>query len=367
MIKAALTVLAVAGSGLFAHGREVPRGVVATVDGQAIEQRVFDRWMTIAAKSSGRADATVPDPATGYRRCIAAKRKVAPVQGRHKLTDAQLATQCKQEYAQLRDQVLQLLISFKWIAGEAAAQGIAVTDAEVDQSFEQQKQQSFPKDVDFQRFLKTSGQTREDVVQRVRLDLLSNKIRDKVVAGKDQVADQAIAQFYADNASRFVVPEKRSLRVVLTKRVADAKRARSALERGTSWKAVARRYSIDEQSKRDGGKLPAQAKGTLDRPLEKAVFGAVKDRLIGPLRTRYGYYVFTVTKVAAVAPTAARRGQGDDQGHARLGGSADGARRLREGLHGALEGEDRVCGGIQNVRLQQRPGADADPEPLDAD
>ena len=47
MIKTALTILAVAGTGFFAHGGE-PGDAVATVDGQAIEQQEFDRWMTIA-------------------------------------------------------------------------------------------------------------------------------------------------------------------------------------------------------------------------------------------------------------------------------------------------------------------------------
>jgi foldase protein PrsA len=297
MIKAALAMLAVAGTGLFAHGGELPGDAVATVDGQAIEQQDFDRWMTIAAKSSG--SAATPDPATGYRRCIAAKRKAmpAPAKARHKVTDAQLAAACKEDYARLRAQVLQLLISFRWIEGEAAAQGITVTDAEVDQSFQEQKRQSFPNDADYEKFLKRSGQTREDILQRVRLDLLSNKLRDKVVAGKDQISDEAIAQFYANNRSRFVEPEKRALRVVLTNRKADAKRARSALERGTSWKAVASRYSIDPGSKRSGGKLPAVAKGTLDRRFDKAVFSAVEHRLVGPVRTSYGYWVFTVTRV----------------------------------------------------------------------
>ena len=276
-----------------------------------------------------------------------------------KVTDAQLATACKQDYARLRDQVMQLLISFKWIDGEAAAQNITVTDAEVAQSFQEQKQQSFPKDADYKKFLKQSGQTQEDILQRVRLDLLSNKLRDKVIAGKDQISDQAIAQFYADHESRFAVPEKRALRIVLTKHEVDAKRARSALERGTSWKTVARRYSIDAESKRDGGKLPAQAKGTLDRQLEK---GGLQCRQAPADRPDpYGLRLLGLHghQGRAGPPAAARRGQGDDQGHARLGCSAGGARRLRAGLHGALEGEDRVRDGIQDDRLPKRPGADA--------
>ncbi len=295
MIKAAFTILAVASTGLLAHGG-APGSPVATVDGQAIEQTDFDHWMTIAARS---ASTPVPDPAAGYRRCIAAKRKAsrAPAKGRRKVTDGEFEKQCKHDYAGLRDQVLHLLISFRWIQGEAAAQNVTVTEAEVNQAFQEQKRLSFPKDADFQRFLKQSGQTREDILQRVKLDLLSSEIRDKVVAGKDQISDQAIAQFYADHRSRFVEPEKRSLRVVLTERKADAERARAALERGISWKAVARRYSIDPISRRVGGKLPAQTKGTLDRPLGPAVFGAITHRLVGPIRTRYGYYIFMITKV----------------------------------------------------------------------
>src|SRR6478735_9243177 len=116
MIKAALTILAVASTGLFAHGGE-PGDVVATVDGQAIEQQDFDHWMAITAKSTG--SDIPPDPGTGYRRCIAAKRKAMPAKSRHTVTDARLAKECKQDHARLRAQVMQLVISFKWIHGEA--------------------------------------------------------------------------------------------------------------------------------------------------------------------------------------------------------------------------------------------------------
>lgn len=293
MITSALSILAVAGTGLLAQGQ--PSAPVATVDGQAIERQAFDHWVTVAARSSGT---SVPDPQTGYRRCVAAKRKALPAKDRRKATDTRLRKRCEQDYAQLRGQVMQLLISFKWIEGEAAAQNITVTDAEVAESFDEQRRQSFPREADFQKFLKESGQSLDDILARVRLDLLSNKIRDKVVAGHDQVSDEAIEQFYTDHKRRFAVPETRALRIVLTKRKADAQRARSALERGASWKAVARRYSIDTQTKRDGGKLPGQEKGTLDRALDKAVFSATKHRLVGPIRTDYGYYVFTVTKIA---------------------------------------------------------------------
>jgi foldase protein PrsA len=303
MIKAAriaLSLTAVAGVGAtFAACGGVPGNAVATVDGEAIEKSDFTHWMTVAAKSTGQANAAVPDPEAGYAKCIAAKRKAtpAPAKGQPKVTDSQLKTQCTQEYEQLRNQVLQLLISFKWIQNEAETMDVKVTDAEVKKSFAEQKKQSFPKDEDYKKFIATSGQTEADILQRVKLDLLSNKIRDKVVKGKDTVSDKAIADFYNKNKARFAQPEKRDLRVVLTKGKAEADKAKAALDSGDSWTKVAKEYSIDDTSKASGGKLPAQAKGTLDKELDDAVFSAKKGELVGPVKTQYGYYVFSVTDV----------------------------------------------------------------------
>ena len=85
--------------------------------------------------------------------------------------------QCRQEYNALRDQVMQLLISFEWIQGEAEEMGIKVSDAEVRKEFDRQKKASFPKDTDYKKFLKDSGQSEEDILLRVKLDTLSTKIR----------------------------------------------------------------------------------------------------------------------------------------------------------------------------------------------
>ncbi len=276
----------------------VPGNAVAEVDGTAIEKEDFEHWMNVAAKSSGQPNASVPD-APDYTKCVENKKKTAPkpAKGQPKTTDGQYKDQCKQEYEQLRDQVLQLLTSFEWIEGEAEEMGIKVTDAEVKKSFDQQKKQSFPKDEDYQKFLKDYGQTEQDVMQRVKLDLLSNKIRDKVIKGKDKVTDAQIEDFYNKNKERFAQPERRDLRIVLTKGQAKADQAKAALESGESWKSVAKQYSIDEASKAQGGKLPAQAEGTLEKALDEAVFKAQKGQTVGPVKTQFGYYVFEVDKV----------------------------------------------------------------------
>ena len=276
----------------------VPGNAVATVDGNAITKSAFTHWLTVAAKSGGQQATAIPKP-PDYADCIAAKRKALPqpAKGQPKTTDAQLKTQCKTEYTALRDQVLQLLISFRWIEGEAKDLGVKVTDAEVKKQFDTQKKASFPKDADYQKFLKDSGQSQDDIMLRVKLDVLSNKIREKVTKGKDKVTDAEIAKYYNANKSRFSQPERRDLLVVLTKTQAKAQQAKDAISGGQSFASVAKKYSIDQASKSQGGKLAGVAKGQQEKALDAAVFGARKGVLVGPVKTQFGYYVFKVTKV----------------------------------------------------------------------
>jgi foldase protein PrsA len=276
----------------------VPGNAVATVDGEAIEKSSFDHWLSIAAKSGGQQAAQIPKP-PAFTACIANKKKTLPkpAKGQPKVTDEQLKTQCKQEYEALRDQVLQLLISFEWIEGEADELGVKVTDAEVKKQFDTQKKASFPKQADFDKFLKDSGQSLDDIMLRVRLDVLSNKIREKVTKDKDKVTDAEIKTYYDKNKQRFAQPERRDLLVVLTKDKAKADEAKKALAGGDKFAAVAKKYSIDQASKAQGGKLLAVAKGQQEKALDDAVFKASKGALTGPVKTQFGYYVFEVTKV----------------------------------------------------------------------
>jgi foldase protein PrsA len=289
----------------------VPGNAVATVDGDSIQKSEFDHWLNVAAKSGGQGATAVPKPPK-FTECIAQKRKTTPkpAKGQPKVTDSQLKTQCKQEYDSLRDQVLQLLISFKWIEGEAKEMGVKVTDAEVKKSFDKQRKQAFPKDADFKKFLKDSGQTEADILKRVRLDALSNKIREKVTKGKDKVTDAQIAAYYKKNKQRFSQPERRDLRIVLTKNKAKAAQARKAIAGGQSFASVAKKYSIDQASKAQGGKLPAVAKGQQEKALDSAIFKAPKGKLVGPVKTQFGYYVFKVSNISKASQQTLAQAKG---------------------------------------------------------
>jgi foldase protein PrsA len=276
----------------------LPGNAVAEVDGTAIQKQDFEHWMNVAVKSSAQGDnAELKPPA--FTECIAQAKKAAakPAEGQPKQTDADFKKQCQAQYDQLRQQIVGLLISFQWIEREAEKQGIKATDAEINKALADQKKQNFPKEADYQKFLKDSGQTNEDVLRRVRLDVLSNKIREKVTKGKDKVSDAQIKAYYDKNKAQFAQPERRDLSIVLTKTKAKAEQAKAALDSGQSFEQVAKKLSIDDASKAQGGKLPGVAKGQQEQAFDDAIFQAKKGQLTGPVKTQFGWYVFEVDKV----------------------------------------------------------------------
>jgi foldase protein PrsA len=139
--------------------------------------------------------------------------------------------------------------------------------------------------------------TEADLLFRVKLDVISNDVRTKILKGKDKVTDAQISSYYNKNKQRFAQPERRDLEVVLTRTKDKAAAAKSALDGGQKWATVAKKYSIDEASKAQGGKLPGVAKGQQEKAFDDAIFGADKGKIVGPIKTQFGYYVFKVDKV----------------------------------------------------------------------
>jgi foldase protein PrsA len=293
-------VLATAGAVVVAGcGNDVPSGSVAKVGDSTITKNEFQKWLRTASQGQAQGQnqrLAVPDP-PDYASCIAAKKK-QPQQGKSASpSTSQLKKQCEQEYNQLKGEVMQFLIQSEWVQQEAKAQHVSVSDAEVKRSLADQKKQAFPNEKAYQAFLKTSGMNEADILFRVRLDTLQQKLTQKVTEKKSKVSNADVSDYYAKNKKRFAQPERRNLNVVLTKTKAKADQAKKALDGGQGWKAVAKKYSIDEASKSQGGKLPDVAQGQQEKALDTAVFAAQKGKVQGPVKTQFGYYVFEVSKV----------------------------------------------------------------------
>jgi foldase protein PrsA len=287
-------------------GESIPGNSVATVDGQDITRSDFDHWMTVFAKSSASqasqqggastTTATVPDPPE-YAKCIKAKRDAAAkTKSKARPTNAQLANQCKQEYTSLRDQALGLLIAAGWLEGEAKDQKVKVSSAEVTKSIDTQRKEQYPKEADFQKALKDAGFSMDDLRFQTRLQQLQEKLVAKIQKGAKEPTAKQISDYYEKNKTQFGQAEARDVHIVLTKDKATADRAKQAIEDGDSFASVAKRYSTDEGSKGEGGKLKV-TKGQQEPAFDDAVFAGKKGDLLGPIKTQFGYYVVRIDKI----------------------------------------------------------------------
>ena len=262
-IAAAALTLAACGNNV-----KVPAGSVASVDGNGVSKTEFDHWLAVINKSQS---------STSTQKQV----QKPPKPG-------------SQRYNQLRDQVMQFLLSARWIVGEAGDRGITASDSEVQSQFKQTRDQSFQNTAAYRRFLKQSGQSQQDILYRVRLDVLSNKLRQKITADSGTVSDDEVKSYYAKNKQQFSQPERRQVELVQTRTADKAQEALKRIKGGEPFKKVAKQLSVDPASKDQGGKLQV-IKGQQEKTLDDAYFGANKGELKGPVKTAAGYYVFRVS------------------------------------------------------------------------
>jgi len=278
----------------------IPSNAVVQVDGTPITNETFKHWLAVAAASS-RAGATgtpvLPEP-PHYTACIKhlEQEEAATAKGskNKKRTPAELKTQCEQQFKTYKTEVLGFLISSNWVVKEGESLGVKVSDKEVKKQFNKIKTEQFPKTPEFEKFLASSGQTISDLLLRVKLNMLSQKIQQKIAKQKPKVTHADIEKYYKENSSRFGTPEKRDARIVLTKDQGTAQKAKQEIESGKSFASVAKARSTDPASKANGGLLKGVIKGEEEKALDEALFSAKLHQLGGPVKTPFGYYVYEV-------------------------------------------------------------------------
>jgi parvulin-like peptidyl-prolyl isomerase len=246
---------------------------VAVVDGEEISQADFDTAFQQAAQQTG-----LPTP---------------PAPG-------------DEQYEQVRDQALSTLLDTAWIQGEAERQGVEVTDKEVQDTFVELKNQNFQTEEEYQQFLQQSGLTQEDIDERVRLQVVSEKIQEQITNETPAVTDEEAEEFYDANKAQFEQPESRNIRVIVNKDPAQVQAALTQLQADNSpesWKQVAAEFSTDPTSKDQGGVRSGVTEGQFEDPLNTEIFDAPEGEVVGPVHTSVSDYVFQVDAITTATTT----------------------------------------------------------------
>lgn len=204
-----------------------------------------------------------------------------------------------EQYEELKEAALGELLDLIWIQGEAEEMGISVTDKQVADELEQIKEQNFPTPKAFAEFLKTSKFTKEDVNNRVRLQLLSTQIQELVNSQAGTASNEEIADYYEAAKAQFTTGPSRDIRVLTNKSKAKAEKALEQLEADSSpasWEKVAKKFSEDPSTKGNGGLQEGLTEETLPEPLKGDIFGAAAGDLIGPVKFQGNFTVIEVVK-----------------------------------------------------------------------
>jgi foldase protein PrsA len=284
--------------GLSACGSGVPGNAVADVAGNPITTQAFNHWMFVAAKSNAASTpgqpVIVPNDPPSFNGCVAQVRAVIPSLAR--TSTKTLRTDCKQLFTQLSSQVMDFLIKAYWYQADAAKLNVKVTDAEVQKTFANARKQdpAVASSAGLQSFLTQTGQTENDVLYRFKISAIVQKLVAKHTSSVSQAQIQA---YYNSHQSQFGTQEMRTMRIVLAKNQADAVAAKKALSSRQSWATVAKKYSIDPTTKNSGGLLTGVTRQQADAALAQSAFSAPANKLLGPVKGQFGYYVFEVTQI----------------------------------------------------------------------
>ncbi len=248
----------------------VPDGDVILVEDASgdrgeISKAEFDHALTVAAAAGGQKKA--PKPGTG-------------------------------QYEELKETAMTSLVESIWLEGQAEEMGIEVSDREIEKEFQKIKQENFPSKAQFQEFLKESKFTQEDVDERVKLQILSTKIQEKLKEDPPTPSDGEVEAYYeAAKATQYTQPPSRDVRLIVNKDRQKAEQALAQLEAGNTakdWAKAAAAFSEDPATKENGGLQKAAAEGSLEEPVDAAVFAAVEGQLEGPLQSARGFTIFEV-------------------------------------------------------------------------
>jgi foldase protein PrsA len=239
--------------------QSVPDNAIATVDGEPIEKAEFDALLERAQASFKARDQEFPKTGTA-------------------------------EYDDLRKRAVEFLVQQKQFALAAAAADIKVTDKEVEERLAQIKKDNFEDDdAKFEKALADEGLTLEQAKVAFHDQILQERLYEKVT--KDLTpTDAEIEAYYEENKDRFSQPESRNVRHILVKNEAKADEIYQMLEDGDDFAKLAKEFSTDKGTAKQGGKLPI-TKGSTVAPFDKAAFALETGEYSKPVKTEFGWHI----------------------------------------------------------------------------
>ena len=202
------------------------------------------------------------------------------------------------KYEELKEAALNSLFESIWLQGVANEWGIEASDKEVAAELKKVKKESFKSEAEFQKFLKESHYTPADVNERVKIQILSKALQEKLKEKVPAPSQSEVENYYeAAKSTQFTQKPTRDVRVIVNKDRKKAEEALAALSKDDSaknWTKVAKEFSEDPTTKESGGLKKGLQEGVEEEPLNAEFFRTPEGQVEGPIKAKSGYTVFEV-------------------------------------------------------------------------
>jgi hypothetical protein len=240
---------------------------------------MLTHWMSVLATQH-----IVPDPPR-FTACIAALKAADP-----DAAEPSARASCQQRYQTLRQRALDYLISSDWLAGEAATQGVPVSEREVRETLRKREAALPHGRSEFLEEIKAVAHTISDVKLEIRDELAAFRLRQKLVDAEPEVTAAAIARYYEQHKQQYVHAELRHFYLaedLPSKHVAT--KLMEAIRRGTTNIATSG-ISLYEYLERPPNLSTA-------RTIVKAIFTATPHHISPPVKVESYYFLVFVARV----------------------------------------------------------------------
>lgn len=228
-------------------------------------------------------------------------------------------------YLMMEQRIVNQLIIQELLDQEAEARGIKVTNKDVDEALKETMDQMGGRD-QLMEVLKTNGISVNNFKNDLKIQVKMRKLAD--AAGDSKVTEKEVSDFYKKNPDKFKNPEKvrashiliaanpyeiseeikskskkeisedelkAKVEAVMAEKLAKAEKiAKEAQADKTKFAQLAKKYSEDPGSAKQGGDLGFFAKDQMVPEFAQTAFSAKPDTVSNVVKSQFGYHIIYV-------------------------------------------------------------------------
>ncbi|WP_227823752.1 peptidylprolyl isomerase [Clostridioides sp. ES-S-0005-03] len=208
----------------------------------------------------------------------------------------------------LENVIISFMVDNELLYQEAKDKGLTPSKGEIDSKY-QELENEMNLNTSYKEKMDKAGVDKEYLKQEISRDLAIDKSK-KAFENKINISDAEMESYYVNHKKDFNVEEVSASQILIStldknkkevskdKKEALKKEAENILTKiknGESFEALAKKYSDDKATGKNGGQLGYFSKNDKNAEFTKKVFKLKKNEVSGVFETSYGYHIVKVT------------------------------------------------------------------------